>query len=278
MAKPDPIPRFVEVSPPGTSIAPAESVTESVAGAVSALPDWVDQFLSDREIRPNTRKMYEWQLRRFQRWLQHKPWQEVTESDINGYKNCLETKPTKHGQGLKPASINQALASIRSFYEWLYHRRYITFNPALTIELVVLSEPKLKNLRASIVHELGEGLSLRGQLSVRDAAIVWVLKHGLSAAEVGTLNIDDYRQRALQVERTKGASDGLVPLSPNACCAVESYLEWCLEEGLDMSSNKPLFRSQSNRNYGARMSYRAIYNLIKDLAAIAGATAKSSEQ
>lgn len=269
MAKPDPVPKFVEVKPSKTPIAPA------VAKKVATQADWVDQFLGDREIRPNTRKMYEWQLRRFQQWLQYKPWPQVTESDLTDYKNYLKTKPTKRGQGLKPASINQAIASIQSFYRWLYRRRYINFNPALTVELAVLSEPKPKNLEVSMVHELDEGLSFRGQLSVRDTAIIWVLKHGLRAAEVGTLNIGDYKQQAVQVEGAKWGSDGLVPLSPNACYAIESYLGWCLGEGFDMASDKPLFRSQSNRNYGARLSYRAIYNLVKDLAATAGITEES---
>ena len=120
-----------------------------------------------------------------------------------------------------------------------------------------------------MVHELDKGLSFRGQLSVRDTAIIWVLKHGLKAAEVGTLNIGNYKQRSVQVEGAKWGSDGRVPLSPDACHAIENYLGWCLAQGFDMASDRPLFRSQSNRNYGARMSYRAIYNLVKDLAAIA---------
>ncbi len=272
MTKPDPIPKFVEIR---SSAAIAQAVVPAAEEAAEPL-DWVDQFLADREIRPNTLKMYVWQLRRFQRWLKHKPWPEVTENDLTAYKNYLKMKPTRGGStGLKPASINQALAAIQSFYKWLYVRLYVTFNPALTIEMATPSPPKPKDLEISTIHELDEGLAYRGQLCTRDTAIVWVLKHGLRASEISALNVGDYKEQALQVENAKWGSDGQAPLSPDACFAIESYLGWCLAQEFDMSPTAPLFRSQSNRNYGARMSYQGIYQMVKDLAAISGLTEES---
>lgn len=265
MPKPDPIPKFIEIKPPRVPL------VDSDASVIATELDWVDQFLADREVRPNTKKMYAWQLRRFQRWLEFKTWDCVTENDLTQYKNYLKSKPTGGGKvGLKPASINQALAAVQSFFKWLAIRRYIKFNPALTIEMVTLDPPKPKELEISTVHQLDEGLSYRGHLCPRDTAVLWVLKHGLRASEISSLNIGDYQQEGVQVEGAKWGSDGLVPICPDARYAIESYLGWCLNQGYDMSASEPLFRSQSNRNYGQRMSYRAIYDLVKDLAAIAG--------
>ena len=67
----------------------------------------------------------------------------------------------------------------------------------------------------------------------------------------------------------KWGSDGQVPLAPNACFAIEHYISWAKEQGFDTSDDEPLFRSLSNRNYGDRLSYQAVYNLVKDLGAIA---------
>jgi integrase/recombinase XerD len=75
MAKPDPIPQFIEIMPLAQS--PTVALTEQVKES-----DWVDQFLSDREIRPNTQRAYLRHLRQFQTWLAFKPWHDVTEADI----------------------------------------------------------------------------------------------------------------------------------------------------------------------------------------------------
>ena len=85
---------------------------------------------------------------------------------------------------------------------------------------------------------------------------------------MSNLNIQDYTAEGVQVAGAKWGSDGLVPLCADARNSLDSYLGWCLRQEFDMSASGPLFKSQSNRNYGQRMSYRAIYNLVKDLAAI----------
>ena len=105
MAKPDPVPQFVEIS---SSKAPA-----TATAPVTVELDWVDQFLRDREIRPNTKRAYLRHLRQFQAWLACKHWAAVTESDIVHYKLHLKSQPgkTADSKGLSPASINQALGS-----------------------------------------------------------------------------------------------------------------------------------------------------------------------
>lgn len=70
MAKPDPIPTFIEIAPKAAASMPT----------VQAQPvemDWVDEFLCDREIRPNTQNVYRRQLRGFQVWCAFKHWPEI---------------------------------------------------------------------------------------------------------------------------------------------------------------------------------------------------------
>lgn len=266
MAKPDPIPQFVETRPQAqkTSKTGNEPRTDAV--------DWVEQFLGDREIRPNTKRAYSQHLRKFQTWLKYKHWSDVTENDIVRYKHYLRSKPQKTvgKTGLSPASINQVLATFQSFFKWLATKRHITINPTLNIEMVRAEPLEVKDLNLSIVHRLAEALSFRGELYFRDTAIFEVLKHGLRAEEVSKLNVGDYADRSIKVADAKWGSDGKVPLSPGACEAIESYLSWCEKEELDIAASAPLFKSLSNRSHGKRMAYRGIYNLIRDLSDIAG--------
>ena len=261
MAKPDPIPQFIDTRP----IAKKVDIATEIAEVVEL--DWVDQFLRDREISNNTKRAYLRHLREFQTWLDYKHWAEVTESDVTRYKLHLKNRPgrTAKSKGLSPASINQALATLQSFFKWLTIKRHTKYNPTLTIERIPADPLEVKDLDISVVHRLAEGLSFRGELCTRDTAIFEVLKHGLRAEEVSHLDIGDYKDSAIKIRDAKWRSDGLVPLAPYACQAIDSYLGWCVKNELDTSPGAPLFKSQSNRNYGDRMSYRGIYNLVRSL-------------
>ena len=268
MAKPDPVPNFVEVHPKTGAIAPDVVVA---TGPVEL--DWVDEFLSDREIQPNTKKAYLRQLRGFQCWCEFKHWPEVDDVDIRKYKEHLKSKPTKSGKvGLSPASINQALATLQSFFKWLATKRYVVYNPTLNVEKVVPDPIEVKDMEVGAVHQLADALEYRGQreqLSIRDTAIFEVFKHGLRSMEISNLNIGNYSGQSLQIIGAKWGSDGVVPLSQNARQALDSYLGWCLDKEFDMAEGEPLFRSLSTNNYGKRLGYWGIYEMIKDLAEIA---------
>jgi integrase/recombinase XerD len=271
MAKPDPIPTFIEITPATKPLAPAEAAPSNPRKM-----DWVDEFLCDREIRPNTKKAYERQLRLFQGWCEYKHWGDIDDVDIRNYKAHLKGQPTKLGKvGLSPASVNQALATLQGFFKWLATKRYISYNPTLNVEKVPPDPIETKDMEITAVHQLAAGLEYRGQqapLSIRDTAIFELLKHGLRAIEVSNLNIGNYNGQVIQVSGAKWRSDGAVPLAPNARQALDSYLGWCLQQGFETTEGEPLFRSLSRNNYGKRLGYWGIYNLIKDLAEISEST------
>ena len=50
MAKPDPIPKFIEFG--------LDKPPKAVPETAPVKSDWVDLFLADRELRPNTKKAY----------------------------------------------------------------------------------------------------------------------------------------------------------------------------------------------------------------------------
>ncbi|MEN8443646.1 MAG: tyrosine-type recombinase/integrase [Cyanobacteria bacterium J06555_13] len=271
MAKPDPIPSFIEVGALAKPPVPLESGSEKPLEG-----DWVDEFLCDREIRPNTKKAYLRQLRGFQLWCEFTHWGEISDVDIRRYKEHLKNQPTKSGKiGLSPASINQAIATLQSFFKWLATKRYITYNPTLNVEKVPATPTETKDMEVAAVHQLADGLEYRGQreqLSVRDTAIFELLKHGLRAKEVSKLDTDDYNKQAVHVVNAKWRSDGWVPLSPNAQYALDRYLVWCVDQGFDTGPGQPLFRNLSRNGYGKRLGYWGIYEMVKDLGAISEST------
>ncbi|MEO0869613.1 MAG: tyrosine-type recombinase/integrase, partial [Cyanobacteria bacterium J06642_11] len=265
MAKPDPQPTFLEFQ----DGKPQEK--KPTTPEISCKPDWVDRFLEDRELRPSTKKTYMRQLHQFRRWLAGKGWPEVTEQDLTGYKTHLKTTPKANSldQSLSPASINQALAAIQSFFKWLTVKQLIQYNPALGLEKVTEAPAQVNDLEVSIIQSLEKVLPFRREAYERDRAIFELLKHGLRANEVAARNVGDYDHRSISIQGAKWGSDGIVPLSNQACDALDSYLGWCLNQGFDTSAEAPLFLSLSNRNRGQRMGYKGVYNCIKELAELA---------
>ncbi|WP_369791696.1 tyrosine-type recombinase/integrase [Synechococcus sp. PCC 7335] len=47
---------------------------------------------------------------------------------------------------------------------------------------------------------------------------------------------------------------------------------WCVRKGFDTGSGEPLFRSLSRNGYGKWLGYWGIYEMVKDLGAIAEST------
>ena len=253
-----PKPRFIEVG--RVSVHPS---------APPADLNWqrVEEFLRVRELAANTKKVYERQLRQFADWVQ-KPWPQVTHRDIDGYKQYLKGLPSKRGGLLSPASINQAITSLKSFFKWLTVKEYVDRDPTLTVEMLKEPPPPPRDLEPTAVEGLFDALDYRGKSEVRDRAILEVLSHGLRASEVSNLNIENYDGKRLAVLGAKWGSDGQVPLRPAARMALDAYLGWMLRQGVAVTPESPLFVSLSNNSKGKRLSYDGIYSLVKDLAKV----------
>ncbi|PZO11239.1 MAG: integrase [Leptolyngbya foveolarum] len=253
-----PAPKFIEIGQPVvTPPAPPADL------------NWqrVEEFLRVRELATNTKKAYERQLQQFSDWVQ-KPWQQITHRDIDRYKQYLKGLPSKRGGSLSPATINQSINSLKSYFKWLTVKDYIPRNPTLTIEQV--KEPPMppKDLPQPEFDALFDALSYRGESEVRDLAILQVLSHGLRAGEVSKLNTEDYDGRRLDVLDAKWGSDGKVPLKPEAIAALDAYLGWKMRQGFSIAPDAPIFISLSNNSKGQRLGYRGVYDLIKDLAKV----------
>ena len=76
MAKPDPVPTFIEVEALAKPLVTTESET-----AKPLEGDWVDEFLCDREIRSNTKKAYLASLGAFRSGASSEHWAEISDVD-----------------------------------------------------------------------------------------------------------------------------------------------------------------------------------------------------
>lgn len=228
----------------------------------------IEEFLRQTGKADNTQRTYRGQLVRFATWCD-KSWLDVTPSDLGKYRRELKLK------GLKPTSINHALNTLRSFYQWLRRSNGYPMNkplPTDAIDLERQAEPQADHLESEDLSQLWVTLELDDRTRVRDRAIIAVLSHGLRASEASALNVEHWNGKILKVHRSKGQNVSEVPLSREARSHLEDYLEWRRQQGgvFEPVMESPMFLAQDPKSAGKRLGYKGLHRMVKKLGKLAG--------
>ena len=217
----------------------------------------VEAFLSECDIRANSKNVYRRGLLNFFRWVDStgRTISELTRADILSFK---ETLLQTHSN----LTIAGYMVALRRFYEWTEGCKLYP-NIARGIK-----SPKRKNaylkehLRENQIHELlnyFEG-------NTRDYAIVnLLLRTGLRCIEVVRANVEDITfkggQRILKIwGKGRDERDAFVVLTDKAYAPIKAYLETRGSTTL----KEPLFVSTSNRNQNGRLTTRTISKICKE--------------
>lgn len=228
----------------------------------------IEEFLRQTGKADNTQRTYRGQLVRFAAWCDQS-WLDVSPSDIGKYRRDLKLK------GLKPTSINHALNTLRSFYQWLRRSNGYPMNQPLPTDAIELErQPELQadHIEAEDLSQLWAALDLEEKTRVRDRAIIAVLSHGLRASEASALNVEHWNGKILKVHRSKGQNVSEVPLSREARAYLEAYLEWRRQQGgmFEPLPESPMFLAQDPKSAGQRLGYKGLHRMVKKLGAISG--------
>ena len=217
----------------------------------------VEAFLSECDIRANSKNVYRRGLLYFFRWVEStgRVISELTRADIITFKDSLLATHSN-------LSVAGYLVALRRFYEWCEGNKLYP-NIAKGIK-----SPKRKNaylkehLRENQIHDLLK--YYEGNL--RDYAIInLLLRTGLRTIEVVRANIEDvtYKggQRILKVwGKGRDDKDTFVVLTDKAYAPIRAYLDTRKSATL----KEPLFVSTSNRNLQGRLSTRTISKICKE--------------
>lgn len=273
MSKPKPILEFYSV--PGGRDTTNGVISQSKSEQPPKDLRWVrvEEFFSAKTFAPKTGKVYKRELLRFTDWT-NKAWNDINGRDIANYKRYLEELLDSQGKPqLSPPSVGVALTALKSFFKWLVAAYYISENPTVAVSIPPQKKPQPQHLEEHEVDALYDALEYRGEMQLRDTAILAVLEHGLRADEVSQLNLGDYDGQRVYIRQAKHDSTGWVPLSPEAARAVDCYLKERRLKGDKLDApDAPLFLSHSPKPKlkGQRLGYDGIYKMICDLGELAG--------
>lgn len=223
----------------------------------------------------------------------HKKESEITLSDLNSLKSRdfeqylsylsfyeLDGKHYKNDERGKA----RKLASIRSFFKYLFNHDMINSNVTSKIETPKLHNKEIIRLEQNEVKRLMETIENPTEFSnhqkeynkrtfERDNAIVTLfLGTGIRISELVGLNIEsfDFRQNAFLVTR-KGGNQTTLYFSKEVAMALKVWLEKRATLNLPEDENA-MFISLQNK----RISIRAVENLVKKYAKIASPLKKIS--
>ena len=232
------------------------------------LEPYIGKFLKylevERGVSVHTLRAYDRDLKDFAEYCQSDP-KEIEMVDIRGFLS------NQMSEGRAKSTVARRLATLRSFFKYLYQEGYVKINYAKLVPSP--KAPKHLPVFLDVDDAFGlvkapEGIGL---LPVRDRAILELLySSGLRVSEVEGLNTDDLNVReGLVKARGKGKKERIVPVGGKAIEALKSYLiERVLfkKRKLLTGDDSALFLNKS----GERLTDRQIRRIVVKYARLTG--------
>lgn len=198
-------------------------------------------------------------IRQFGKWLNDNGIIRPTETDVRNYRDELMTDH-------KPTTTQAYLTAIKLFFKWTEKSGYYP-NVAERVNGVKIDNtlPKKGYLTVNQVKELLTVPNRQTDAGKRDYAIlVLMLTTGLRTVEVIRADVGDIdtigNDHVLFI-RGKGKSDKTQSVKITG--AVEQAITEYIKTRGKVTSNEPLFTSDSNRNYGERLTTKSISRIVK---------------
>ncbi len=216
---------------------------------------YVEKFIRYLEIERNASKYtlinYSVDLKSLSEFLKEEPIEKVDYVSLRRYLAHVKE------QNLSKVSIARKIASIRSFFKFLFREGIIKNNPASSLSTPKRDKHLPKFLDEKEIVLLLESPEKEGEAGLRDRAILETLySTGIRVSELVGLNMDHIDQIGGIIKVFgKGKKERIVPIGERALQAIRDYLKFRTSKEV---REKALF---FNKN-GGRLTDRSIRRII----------------
>lgn len=231
----------------------------------------IEEFLNSSALAPNSRKVYERELKRFLSWTELL-WGEIKPRHVSQYRAYLmQEVRTDKDLPLSKSSVNSAIATLKSFFSWMgqTYPALVTTNPTTGVKFEKIPLPPAQSLTTEQMQQVWDVIDYLGETQERDTVLVHLLSHGLKAGEIAALNVGAFDGKLLFIADTKNNEPRLVPLKKESRQALQQYLAWRTEQGEVVTGDRPLILSHHVVRQGQRLSYHGIYFAIEKIGELA---------
>lgn len=210
----------------------------------------------ERGVSSHTLRAYSRDLKDFSEYCNSAP-ADIEMVDIRGFVS------EQINSGKSKTTVARRLATLRSFFNYLYREGYVKINQAKLVPSPKAEKHLPQFLSVDDAFSLVQTPEGNGLMPVRDRALLELIySSGLRVSEVAGLNIEDLNIREGLVKvRGKGSKERIVPVGSKAVDALKSYQA---DKMPDSPKNTPQETNTAlflNRN-GGRLTDRQIRRIV----------------
>ncbi|EEG78297.1 site-specific tyrosine recombinase XerD [Dethiobacter alkaliphilus] len=231
------------------------------------LRDFIHYLSVEKGLAKNTLESYNRDLRTYYTYLKQNgitSLEETSRSNIVGYLLSLQN------MGKATSTLSRNMASIRSFYNYLFQERHLVENPAAELESPKLEKKLPRVLTPQEMDLLLEQPDQTQVTGIRDKAMLEVIyATGIRVSELMSLDIGDVNLDAGFIRCLgKGSKERIIPLGSVAIRNVGRYLNEGRPKLVRQAGEASLFVNQ----HGNRLTRQGFWKILKKYATRAGIT------
>ncbi len=227
------------------------------------LEDFKSYLLVEKNFSKHTAKAYYSDILGYLLWLCDVCCTEVNFSKVRDYLHFIQKFD------YKKTTIARKIASIRTFYKFLYRERLIEINPSLNLNTPKRPKSLPKFLTTEEMEKILNGIKIDTPAGFRNRAILELLwASGMRVSELSGLNFGSLNLENNEITVFgKGAKERIVLVSDRAKTYLQRYLDSArslVAKGFrleQITESTPVFIN----NTGYRLQDKTIRNVINDV-------------
>ena len=226
------------------------------------LEDFKSYIIVEKNFSKHTAQAYSSDVLSFLVWLDETSCEDVNFSKVRDYLHFIQKF------NYKKTTIARKIASIRTFFKFLYRERKVNSNPAMSLTLPKRPKSLPKFLTPQEVEQILNNVKIDTPAGFRNRAILELLwATGMRVSELSGLNFGDLNLENNEIRVFgKGAKERIILVSDRAKTYLERYIETArplVAKGYRVENpteSSPVFIN----NTGYRLQTKTIRNVIND--------------
>ena len=227
------------------------------------LEDFKSYIIAEKNFSKYTAKAYISDILSYLVWLDEESCENVNFNKMRDYLHFIQKF------NYKKTTISRKIASLRTFYKYLYREKKTESNPALNITNPKRPKSLPKFLTPDEVEQILNGIKIETPSGYRNRAILELLwATGMRVSELAGLNFGDLdlAQNEIRVFG-KGAKERIILVTDRAKTYLERYINTAralIPKGFPLeepNENSPVFIN----NTGYRLQTKTIRNVINEI-------------
>ena len=227
------------------------------------LEDFKSYIIAEKNFSDNTAKAYVSDILSFLVWMDEESCENIDFPKIREYLHFIQKF------NYKKTTIARKIASLRTFYKYLYREKKVDSNPAMNLNNPKRPKSLPKFLTPDEVEQILNNTKIETPSGYRNRTILELLwATGMRVSELAGLNFGDLNLEENEIRVFgKGSKERIILVTDRAKTYLERYIENAralIPKGYDIGipdENSPVFIN----NTGYRLQTKTIRNVINDI-------------